>query len=426
MFKTRVTQVITHPLISGSSILIIGGLLANIFNFLFSLFMFRNLSVSEYGIVASLLSIIALSTLPAGAIISTIVRFSATYFANSELGKVKYMFVKINQSLFLLGILSLGLFSIFSTQIGNFFNIHNNILIVLAGINVFASFVAIPNQAIIQGKLFFKFLVSLQILGSFLKLLFGAIFIYFGFSTGGVMWAFFLSTLIPYMYSFVALKFLFDKKVKISKINITQFASFGIPATVALFAISSFVSSDMLLVKHFFPPEQAGLYAGLSLTGKIIFFLSAPVATVMFPMLVQKHARAEKVFNLFLLSLAIIMIPSVTLIIIYYSVPNLIINIFNRSYLPIAQYIGFYGIFVTTYSALILIIDFYLSIKKTWVCIPAAIGAFLQIILIWFYHNDFFQIIFISFAICFSLFTILFIYYFVFYERMKSREIKSV
>lgn len=419
MYKEKLFQFLFHPLISNSSILVFGSLVASFFSFLFSIFVLRNLSPIEYGIVASLVSLSSLATMPAGAITNTVVRFAATFFAHGELGKAKYLFLKINKSFFIAGVLFFFVFTVFSHQIGSFFNIQDNMLMILVGLNVFASLLATTNPSFLQARLSFRTLASISIFGSLLKLLLGVIFVFLGFAAGGVMWAFFISTLIPYISSFFPLRFLLDKKVETTSTHIKLFASYGIPATITLFAITSFATSDIILVKHFFPPLQAGMYAGLSLIGKVIFFLTGPVATVMFPMIVQRHAKEQRVFNLFLASLFIVAFPSVIMVIFYYLIPVPIISIFSKTYIPVAGILGFFGLFISVYALLMVTVNFYLAIKKTWVCIPVAIMAFLQIVLIWYFHKDFYEIILISFSLSLLLFSGLLFYYFL-YERQKK------
>ena len=58
--KKRVKKLVTHPLISGSSILLIGSLIVNIFNYVFNLSMGRLLSIEEYGLLASLTAFISI------------------------------------------------------------------------------------------------------------------------------------------------------------------------------------------------------------------------------------------------------------------------------------------------------------------------------------------------------------------------------
>lgn len=422
MYKNKVFSIIFHPLIAGSTVLIVGGLFGNLFNFLFNLLMSRNLSVVEYGTLASLLSLIALTSMPAGSITQTLVRFAASYFSNNDIGSVKSIFIKINKLLFISAFSLLILFVAFSSQIGTFFNIQDNVLIILAGINVFAGIITITNMSILQARLEFKFITFLTIVGSFLKLSIGTLFVFLGFSVGGVMNAYFISILIPYFCSFLPLQYLFDKHIKNMPIQLNNFATYGVPATITLFSLSSFITTDILLVKHFFPQNIAGLYAGLSLIGRVIFFVSAPIVTVMFPMIVQRHTRKEKVLNLFLFSLFMVSIPSFILTIIYYLFPDFVIKFFlkREEYLAISGFLGYFGLFITSYSLLALVTNFYLSIKKIGVCVPLAIGALLQIILIWFFHENFSQIITISFSICMLLFSGLFVYYFVMYERKKK------
>jgi O-antigen/teichoic acid export membrane protein len=43
------------------------------------------------------------------------------------------------------------------------------------------------------------------------------------------------------------------------------------------------LSFDILVVKHYFSPAQAGLYTGISITSNIIYYLTSPFAAVMFP-----------------------------------------------------------------------------------------------------------------------------------------------
>jgi O-antigen/teichoic acid export membrane protein len=52
----------------------------------------------------------------------------------------------------------------------------------------------------------------------------------------------------------------------------------------ATIGVTVVMSLDILAVKHYFPPEQAGLYAGMATVGRIIFFLTAPFTAVLLTM----------------------------------------------------------------------------------------------------------------------------------------------
>ena len=51
-FGKNFIRLINHPIILGSSIIFLGSIFGNFFNFLFNLFISRNLSIEDYGVVA--------------------------------------------------------------------------------------------------------------------------------------------------------------------------------------------------------------------------------------------------------------------------------------------------------------------------------------------------------------------------------------
>ncbi|HUA10096.1 MAG TPA: hypothetical protein VMA98_12590 [Candidatus Acidoferrales bacterium] len=52
--------------------------------------------------------------------------------------------------------------------------------------------------------------------------------------------------------------------------------------------------ADVLLVKHYFDPQQAGLYAAASLSGKILMYFVGFVPAVLIPQATHRHARGEQ------------------------------------------------------------------------------------------------------------------------------------
>jgi O-antigen/teichoic acid export membrane protein len=50
---------------------------------------------------------------------------------------------------------------------------------------------------------------------------------------------------------------------------------------------------DILLVKHFFPPREAGLYAAVALVGRVLYFASWSVVSAMFPVSAAAAKREE-------------------------------------------------------------------------------------------------------------------------------------
>lgn len=68
----------------------------------------------------------------------------------------------------------------------------------------------------------------------------------------------------------------------------------GAGAAAATIATTLMGSADVVLVKHFFAPHSAGLYAAASLGGKMLLYLVGFVPTVLLPQAADRHARGAR------------------------------------------------------------------------------------------------------------------------------------
>lgn len=417
--RNKFKKIIEHPLISGSIIIFAGTLFANFLNFLFNLFMSRTLSVSDYGILASLTSLILVFALIADSFAPTIVHFAASSFAKKEYEKIQGIFFQANKIAIVFGGLTFLVFTLFAENIGNFFNINNNFLVILVGIIVFLGFLGALNRAILQAKLSFKYISLVYVSSTSIKLIIGIILVFFGYKATGAMFGFVFSFFAMYLLFFIPLKRFLEKSNNSYTISIKKLFTYGGPASIALFSLTFFITSDILLVKHFFSAKEAGIYAGLSLVGRVIYFFTAPLTSVMFPVIVQKYSREENYTNTFKISFFLVLILSAAITIFYFINPGFSIRFFlkKEEYIAASAYLPYFGIFIALYSLLSLVTNFYLSIKRTKIYILITFFAVFQIILIWFNHETFFQVITISLLATGLPLVILLLYYIWLYER---------
>lgn len=396
--KKAINKALTSPLISGSAVVFLGTFAGNIFNFLFNFFMTRNLSVEDYGTVAALISIILLFALAADSFIPTVIHFSGSYFANKEIGKVAALFWKLNTFFVVCGVIALGFFVVFREQLGHFFKISNTFLLLLIGVIIFFASVTTLNRGVLMGRLSFRYISFLNFFSAVLKFFSGVLFVLGGLGVIGVLLAFILTYVTQYLLAFLPLRFIFQIKTKETVVGIGKIFAYAAPSAMAMLGLTLFITTDMLLVKHFYSSQEAGIYAGMSLLGKIIFFFSAPISTVLFPLVVQRHARNEKHNHLFFIAIGLVAISSLSITIFYYIFPefSILLLLKQRAYLSIQAILWAFGIFMVLYSLLWLMTNYYLSMKKTQIFIPIIGGAIFQAIALWFYHDTFLTVIFIS------------------------------
>ena len=158
---------------------------------------------------------------------------------------------------------------------------------------------------------------------------------------------------------------------------------------------------------------MAGIYASVELVGKIVYFLTASISTVMFPVIVQKRARKESYHKTFLLAIVLVLIPSLIITLLYFLYPDFVISIVVKksSVIAYSYILGFFGVIMTLYSLVGLFIYFFLSINKLAVTYLILIAAIVQGILIWFFHKTFMEVLTVSFVVILLLLISLIIYY---------------
>lgn len=405
--------VIRHPVISGASLIFFGTLFANVFNFLFNVYMFQTLTPADNGILATIVSLILLFTLIADSLMPTVVHFAASYFAKNEIDKIRDLFWKLLKIFFIIGTIFILAFLVTSSAVAGFFKIDSKWLVILAACIVFVNMMANLNRAIIQARLLFGYISFVNAATSIAKLAGGVLLVFLGLRVYGALYGFLLGSLIGYLVTFFPLAFLFkDRRVK-SDVTLRQLVSYAGPSSVSLLSVTLLITADLLLVKHFYSPEEAGIYAGLSLLGKIIFFLTAPIAMVMFPLVVQRRTRQEKYLHLFMVALALVSLLSLSVVFFYFLFPEFSIRVLLKQdeYLAVKPILGLFGIHMSLFSLLFLATNFYLSVKKVKVFIPLMIGAIAQFFLLWFIHDSFFHITIVSLSVVSLLLISLLLYY---------------
>lgn len=406
-FKFSLKEFVIHPLFSGSVIMIIGSNFSNFIAYIYHLIIGRMLGPSSYGELAAMISLMGLIFISFNFFGLVIVKFVSAA-QESELNSILNWFKK---RVFIIGGILSFILLLLVPYLSDFLKV--NIKIVWLIVPIFITGVlSFLYSSFLQGMMKFKEVVIPNSLNMLTRLFLGVFFIYLGLSVFGVVVGIFLAGIIA-----VLLLGYYLKDIKIKKGNYlftdrNKVLKYSIPILVYSFATTSFFTSDVILVKHFFNPHDAGIYASLSTLGKIIFYGTAPISAVMFPMVSKKHSRGESHKRIFFLSFLLTLAISLAVVLIYWILPGIAVNIlFGSKFLEATRYLVWFGIFMTIYTLSSLLANYYLSQSKTKITTILVIFAFLQIIGIWFFHANIFEVIKISIFAVSLLLISLFIYF---------------
>lgn len=396
MRRKKINILMNNPLLSGSALMMGGSLGANAINYVYHLAMGRVLGPVDYGTLASIFAVIyILSIVPLSSSFA-VVKFVSSAKTEEEVAGI---FEAIKRFVFKLSVgLAIG-FLVISPWVSGFLRIDDVLVVALVAPYLFFSLMSLAYQSTLQGLLKFWGVVGPSLISSIFKLALGLGLVMMGWSVMGAMVGLIIAAMISFCYAVSLVKYIPSSEKK-EPFKIQDFLKYSIPVLVQALAFTSLFTADVLLVKHYLSPFDAGLYAALSTLGKIIYFASQPLVGVMFPMVSGKRSRGEKYRNIFYLSLVGTMMMSGAIVLFYYILPEVAIGIpYGREYLAAKAELVWMGMFISVYMISYLLVNFLLSIGRVKVVVlplAAAAGQFMAIV-IW--HKSILEVIQVSLVI---------------------------
>ena len=232
--------------------------------------------MDDFGMLNSLLSLAAIISVPAGTVLVVMARYVSKFNATRAVGKIKYLFYNAYIKLLLAGILGVGIFVSLSGYICDYLNISTRFPLILIGISLLISLLLPINMGILQGLQKFGYLGLSGILSGVLRLACGVLLISRGLGVNGAIVAGIIPPLVMLFITFYPIRFLFNKAVHNDNERYTkEILLYSLPVTLSTLCFTGLFNIDLVLVKHFFSPEEAGNYAAVAILGDLYFIFPA-------------------------------------------------------------------------------------------------------------------------------------------------------
>lgn len=397
--------------------MVIGTNLHNFGQFAFHFLAGRFLGRVQYGDLAVIISILGLVSLVQMSLGLTIVKFIA---AEKNKGEISNFSKWVYWWTIWVGVIIALLTLILTPLMSRFLNIsYPPALYFLSPILLFYVLVN-TGRSILQGTLAFgRYVISLIVeVGT--KIVVTLILVFLGYRILGAVSGLIFGVLCSLVVTRASIAhYLSGRRGK--RPNVAPLFRYSVPVFIQGLALTSMYSTDLILVKHFFSSDQAGIYASLAVLGRIVFFIGSPITNVMFPLVARKHSHGEPYHNIFYLSLVLVLCISLPVVLFYFLFPKIPLGIlYGPQFLDGAPYLWWFGIFMGLLGASTLFVQFYLSIGKTKIVSLFVLAAVLQFILIWFIHPNLLSVIQVS-IISAALLFLGFLIYFPYHHPASSR-----
>lgn len=392
--------------------------LGSVFSLFYQLYMVRNLTPIEYGVLNSLVGLLMIISVPTGTLQTAITKFISTFHARHQWGKIRTFLFMLTKKVSIFGLIFFIIITLSSKRIASFLQMTEIAPVVAVGVIMLVTIIVPLTLGGLQGlQLFQSFGLSVVISGG-LKLIMGIVLVSLGFKVMGALTAYIISSIAMFFLSFFPLKRYVARERKLSavsvannnndesgKVEFKELYKYFIPVTIVLLCFMGLVNGDIILVKHFFSPLEAGFYSIAQMAGKIILFLPGAVTIVMFPKVSNLYAQKKSTLHVLKKSLVItgLLCGGASLFCILY--PSFIIRILSGGeYSESIALVWLFSIAMLFFALAYNLVFYQLSIHRKNFIYPLVFFAVLQTVLFIIFHQTLSQVLYILCGIAVLLF----------------------
>jgi O-antigen/teichoic acid export membrane protein len=348
-----------NSLLKSSALIFLGSMIGNIFNYLFQASMGRMLSVQTFGEMNALFSLMIIFSVPFASITNFLAKNVANFDAFSLGKQVNTLIIKSYKVLLIGGSIIFLCGVLFSQIISGYLKISSTVPIILLFLSISMSVVIPVNTGMLQGLKNFKMLFFVNAGSSTVRYIICILLVFLGMGLNGVLIGAILSVILIGYISFLPILKHLKAGTEPFVPNNHSGLFFIIPVFVANLSFAILSQGDIILVKYFFTPYEAGIYSSAAVIGKAVMYLPGAIVISLFPMVASNKARDKGTLHLILKALAITVLLSGGGALILYLFPEQIISIFfGRKFMAAPPIVGLFAIAMMPLAIITIIMNY--------------------------------------------------------------------
>lgn len=283
---------------------------ANIANLLFQVVTGRQLPTDEYGVLAAMLSIYLVASTPMDALRTAMAHFATRAMRTGDTGMIRsivktwcYRLILLTVALVLIGYFGQG----FAER---FFKLDSGMPFFAACCLISGTFFLLLFSGVFQGMQNFYWMSASMHTWTIFRL--GLVIVFTAYVPTALagLAAHALGTMMGLGLSLLGLHFLIRGKP--SERPPAGIGGFFLRSLFMLGSYAILMNADLIFVKHYFSPDEAGVFARAATIGRSVIFLPMPIALVMFPKVITSgpSTRDSRITLLKALGLVVLLIAS--------------------------------------------------------------------------------------------------------------------
>lgn len=366
----------------------------NAFNYIYHFFMTRYLGPQGYGVLSSVVAATMLGGVPALIATSVLVKFTAEFCVLQQRGRIRSLY----RGAFRLLSACAGAFFVITYalrgQIAAFLHVADITLITLGALAIALTIVVPAYRGILQGGQDFRRLALSLACEILAKAVLGVGLVLAGFGLRGALLGYVGGSLIGMLYAYFALGEVRSATPEAVHIDWPRLMKTSLGISLSTLGIAALSSVDVILVKHYFSPTNAGLYGAMALAGKTMMFVVGFLPQLVLPKASARAASGDSALPVLLQGTvtAVALLGSGLIVLFFFPVLTLRI-LAGMAYLSAAPNLFMYGTAMSLLGVIQIIANYLIGIHRFGFVTPLLIGAVAEIALIAMRHDSLHQVV---------------------------------
>jgi O-antigen/teichoic acid export membrane protein len=382
------------------------------FSYLYQIYVGRALGPERYGAFGSLFAIFYLLSVFSGAVQAGGARFISKYQAMGDKDKIGSFLYGMMKKAALLGGAGFLVFVLISSGVASFLKIDSTLQVVILGTVILFSFLTPATMGALQGLQRFYLFAILGAMTMGLKFAYGFVLVDMGYGVSGALGAVTLSTMTIFVLSILFLLPYLQSGRKGNGHNFRELYLYSVPALLIMMCLAFPSNLDVILAKHYFEGQEAGLYTAASVMGKIVLFLPGAVAAVMFPKAAKMSILGQNTMALFNRSLIYTGLLSGAAAATFIAFPGLIGTIFGKTYMGASSITSVYVMAMTVFSLTWIVAQYCLAVNDLMYTYLLTAFTAVEFLVMAFLHGSVMQMAWILLVVNLLLFVLSYMYVF--------------
>jgi O-antigen/teichoic acid export membrane protein len=395
-FLRLVKALPSDRLLRVSAFMMVVHALASVFNYLYQVLMANFLSPVEYGVLSSLLAMLAIVSIVAPSIQLAAARITSVSFGTDQQSEARPLWTYLLKRTFFAGLvvtlLSLLLIPAASTVV----HVDRLGLFVILAFSFLFTFLLSVNLGMLQGLQWFIPLGWANLSTPLLRIVLGASFVYMGLGVYGALLPILIGTALVFAVTLLPYFRLPGTGVRPEKVGLASYASW---TTLAFGSFIVLANMDVVLARHYLDAFSAGEYAAIAVLGRVVQFAPFGVIIVMFPKTANPDQTQRSRMKILGAALAVTFLTSGLVVALYGLFGDVIVSsILSDDYRGTTPYLLKYGLGMLGLSLQWLLLQYFLSINRIYVGFIILATMVFQFALTAAFHADINQLVNIRLA----------------------------